>query len=245
MASLSGSTAFLDIYIGDETLFNESQASYEATVKLLLTHAAVYGLPSTPEELSEEQRGILEEINQSDKLSLCFNKPPPLLAGRLIIDLDSAHGLSKTRTNFLMLCTGEKGFSKNAPTKKLHYLGCPIHRVEKGFVAQGGDVTRGDGSGGESIFGPKFNDDKAGLKIKPSFGSVAMANSGKNSNSSQFFIVLTEDSAKLSKLAGKYVVFGQVRLDTDSRNVLEMLEGAGTADGRPSQKIWVGDCGIL
>ena len=66
--------------------------------------------------------------------------------------LDSAPGLAKTRANFLALCTGEKGSCKNAPNKKLWYEGTPVHRIVKDFVAQGGDVTRGDGSGGEVRF---------------------------------------------------------------------------------------------
>lgn len=78
-----------------------------------------------------------------------FNPPTPLLAGRLTFELDSSPGLSKTTTNFTALCTGEKGTCKNAPKKNLYYLDCPIHRIEPGFIAQGGDVTRGDGSGGE------------------------------------------------------------------------------------------------
>lgn len=78
-----------------------------------------------------------------------FTPPNPLLVGRLVFELDDTMGLSKTTANFLALCTGEKGMCKNAPNKKLHYLGCPVHRIVKGFVAQGGDVTRGDGSGGE------------------------------------------------------------------------------------------------
>ena len=69
--------------------------------------------------------------------------------GRLVFKLDPAQGLAKTRANFVALCTGEKGACKHAPNKKLHYLECPLHRIVKGFVAQGGDVTRGDGSGGE------------------------------------------------------------------------------------------------
>ena len=80
---------------------------------------------------------------------MLFAGPKPLLAGRLIFDLDAADGLSKTVKNFTALCTGEKGTCKKARNKKLHYLGCPIHRIVKGFVAQGGDITRGDGSGGE------------------------------------------------------------------------------------------------
>ena len=80
---------------------------------------------------------------------MLFTAPKPLLAGRMIFDLDPANGLSRTVNNFVALCTGEKGMCKNARNKKLHYLGCSIHRIVKGFVAQGGDITRGDGSGGE------------------------------------------------------------------------------------------------
>ena len=78
-----------------------------------------------------------------------FTPPEPLLAGRILIELDASPGLTKSRANFLALCTGEKGMCKGAPNKKLHYLNCLIHRVVKDFVAQGGDITRGDGSGGE------------------------------------------------------------------------------------------------
>ncbi len=78
-----------------------------------------------------------------------FSPPQPLCAGRLVFSLVSSPGLAKTGGNFVALCTGEKGPCKNAPNKKLHYLDCPVHRIVKGFVEQGGDVTRGDGSGGE------------------------------------------------------------------------------------------------
>ena len=89
-------------------------------------------------------------------LGMLFTRPEPLLAGRLVFDLDPANGLSKTVKNFAALCTGEKGTCKNARNKSLHYLGCPMHRIVSGFVAQGGDITRGDGSGGEvrSSLGP-------------------------------------------------------------------------------------------
>ena len=190
-----------------------------------------------------------------------FEPPPPLLAGKLVFELDPSPGLAKTRANFIALCTGEKGMCKNAPNKKLHYLDCPIHRIVKDFVAQGGDVTRGDGSGGEaspfrtggtphvcldvrgwqSIYGGKFNDEKEGLKKKLARGSLAMANSGKNTNSSQFFVVLTEDASKLAKMQGKYVVFGALKEGFD---VLSQLDGVGSADGKPCQNVWIGGCGL-
>ncbi|OSD00533.1 hypothetical protein PYCCODRAFT_1437399 [Trametes coccinea BRFM310] len=171
-----------------------------------------------------------------------FTPPAPLLAGRLVFELDDSHALAKTTANFLALCTGERGACKNAPNKKLYYLGCPVHRIVKGFVAQGGDVTRGDGSGGESIYGGKFNDDKAGLKKKARRGSLAMANSGKNTNSSQFFVVLTDDETKLAKISGKYVIFGELQ---EGWEVLDRLDAVASADGKPMMPVWIGGCGKL
>ncbi|KAI0341453.1 hypothetical protein BDW22DRAFT_1359016 [Trametopsis cervina] len=170
-----------------------------------------------------------------------FAEPEPLCVGRLVFSLSSSPGLAKTRANFLALCTGEKGNSKNAPNKRLHYMDVPVHRIVKDFVAQGGDITRGDGSGGESIYGGKFNDDKEGLKQKMQRGSLAMANSGKNTNSSQFFVLLTDDESKLSKMNGKYVTFGQVE---EGWHVLDKLnEVAGGMDGKSTQPVWIGGCG--
>lgn len=95
----------------------------------------------------------------------------------------------------------------------------------------------------QSIYGGKFNDDKAGLKIKFKKGSLAMANSGKNTNSSQFFVVLTDDESQLAKLDGKYVHFGQLR---DGWEVLDVLNGVGGGtDGKPTEPAWVGGCGLL
>jgi cyclophilin family peptidyl-prolyl cis-trans isomerase len=187
-----------------------------------------------------------------------FEQPAPLLAGRLVFALTKSAGLAKTVTNFLSLCTGEKGMCKGARNKKLHYLDVPVHRVMQGFVAQGGDVTRGDGSGGEvclkmlpkelffarisyqrpqSIYGGKFNDEKEGLKVPITKGTLAMANSGKNTNSSQFFVVLTDDTAKLAKLTGKYVAFGNL---VEGWDTLGRLDEVGNEDGKPTKPVWIG-----
>jgi len=237
----SATTAYLDIYIGHREEYDKEEERYEKTGEVVKKSATIYGFPEEPEKLSTEQQEILKEVNKS--FELLFAKPKPLLAGRLTFELDPANGLSKTVKNFVGLCTGERGVCKNARDKKLHYLGCPIHRIVSGFVAQGGDVTRGDGSGGESIYGGKFNDDKTGLKAKFKKGSLAMANSGKNTNSSQFFVVLTDDETKLAKLDGKYVLFGQLRGGWEALDALDTI-GGGT-DGKPAQPAWVGGCGIL
>ncbi|CAE6383638.1 hypothetical protein RSOLAG22IIIB_09248 [Rhizoctonia solani] len=236
-------TPFLDIFSGDKVQFGFDSEAYATTATLLTSKAATYGLPSTPEELDEEQQGILNDL--SGGVILRFQRPQPLRIGRLVFDLDTSAGMVKTCTNFISLCKGDKGMCKSAPNKPLHYKGTSIHRIAKDFVAQGGDVTRNDGTGGESIYGGKFADAKEGLKAKPEFGSLAMANSGKNSNTSQFFLVLTDDPAKLAKISGKYVVFGKVKSTGEGKQILQQLACLAGADERPLQPVWIESCGVL
>ena len=142
---------------------------------------------------------------------------------------------------------------KKAPKKPLHYLESPIHRIVKGWIAQTGDITRFDGSGGESIYGGKFNDEKEGLKRSFQKGSVAMANSGKNSNTSQFFICLSNDTEKMAKmLNGKYVVFGKVVEEYNSKGekvansvVLDAIDIFGSDSGEPIRKLFISKCDVM
>jgi len=92
-----------------------------------------------------------------------------------------------------------------------------------------------------SIYGGKFNDEKDGLKIKMRRGTLAMANSGKNTNSSQFFIVLTDDEMQLAKLNGKYVAFGELKAGFEVLDKLNQV--AGDVDGKPNVPVWIGGCG--
>lgn len=103
-------------------------------------------------------------------------------------------------------------------------------------------MTRDDGSGGDSIYpAGKFNDEKAGLAYRfDGRGVVAMANSGKNSNTSQFFVTLTDDVAKLEKLNGKYVVFGRVVEGMEVLDEINRIEVKGEA---PLVDIIVVGCG--
>ncbi len=109
--------------------------------------------------------------------------------GRILIKLDK-HETPLTAENFRALCTGEKGISP-VTNKPLHYKGSKIHSIIPGYVIQGGDIAKGDGTGMVSIYGEKFDDEN--FKLKHGLGSLSMANNPDvpNSNGCQFFICLT------------------------------------------------------
>ncbi|CAL1137339.1 unnamed protein product [Cladocopium goreaui] len=96
----------------------------------------------------------------------------------------------KTVENFRCLCTGEKGIGKLG--RPLHYKECPIHRIMPGLICQGGDFVNGNGSGGESIYGTAFADEfERGVVLHSKPMLLSMANTGPDTNGSQFFITLS------------------------------------------------------
>jgi len=141
----------------------------------------------------------------------------------------------KTAENFRKLCTGEAGVnSKGVP---LCYKGSKFHRVIPSFMLQGGDFTLGDGRGGESIYGARFQDENFQLKHDRPF-LLSMANAGPNTNGSQFFIT----TVPTPWLDGLHVVFGEV---SKGKELVKAIEELGSRSGAVKKPVVIADSGVL
>ncbi|KAJ3363083.1 hypothetical protein GGF31_001258 [Allomyces arbusculus] len=239
---------FFEFSSGNVDEHQAEVAAYDNTAAFLRAKGAIYGLPpsTAPADLTDEQQELLLSVwdgerEFSAKGAPRLQIPTPLVLGRVVVQLYDRKDAPKAYDNIVALCTGSKGMSKAVKTAALHYKDVPMHRIVSGFVAQGGDVTRKDGSGGDSIYNGKFNDEKGGLRKGWKRGTLAMANSGKNSNTSQFFFCLSDDAVKYAKLEGKHVVLGET---VEGLDVLTALDALGSASGTPTTKVWISDCGV-
>lgn len=224
-----------------------------------------------PELLSNDHEWkdkISDSDNRGDRIAI----RPPACGNRIILHLDwdtapmACENFATLCSNgggdrsFLWATTANNDESNNSTTtiknrekkippapvgdsgKPLTYRGSKIHRAIAGFILQGGDFVFGNGSGGESIFGKKFKDERAGLLRKHSSrGILSMGNSGKNSNTSQFFITL----APAPQCDGKHVVFGKV---ISGFEILDYIEEMVKADGKGVEilkdDIRITECGV-
>ncbi|XP_065597117.1 ranBP2-like and GRIP domain-containing protein 4 isoform X1 [Cyrtonyx montezumae] len=183
------------------------------------------------QSLSELQKGHLSlaaELSTDTNPVVYFNvsaNDEPL--GRITMELFS-NIVPRTAENFRALCTGEKGFGFKNTT---------FHRIVSDFICQGGDITNHDGTGGRSIYGEAFEDENFEVKHTGP-GLLSMANKGRDTNNSQFFITLK----KAEHLDFKHVVFGFVK---DGMDVVKKIESFGSPKGLVNGRVVITDCGQI
>ncbi|XP_045836301.1 E3 SUMO-protein ligase RanBP2 isoform X2 [Meles meles] len=167
---------------------------------------------------------LSKETNPVVFFDVCADDEP---LGRITMELLSDI-VPQTAENFRALCTGEKGFG---------FKNSIFHRVIPDFVCQGGDITKHDGTGGRSIYGDKFEDENFAVKHTGP-GLLSMANRGRDTNNSQFFITLK----KAEHLDFKHVVFGFVK---DGMDTVKKIESFGSPKGSVSRRISITECGQI
>jgi len=203
---------------------NETQKSQSKLFKKFIKTNVYDDMPNPNLKLD-----IATEVNPNNPIvffDISVNQSEKRIEMELFADK-----VPKTAENFRALCTGEKG-------GKLHYKGSIFHRVIKGFMMQGGDFENANGTGGQSIYGSKFDDENF-IFTHTREGLLSMANSGKDTNGSQFFITFKE----ANHLDGKHVVFGRVIKGMEVVKEVENVETGG--EDKPAVEVKIIDCGEI
>ncbi|GMH95487.1 hypothetical protein TrVE_jg9155 [Triparma verrucosa] len=192
----------------------------------------------SPTGLSSPQSTITHRVY----LDVQINNQPPQ---RIILGL-YGDSCPKTVQNYLALCTTgvDVPSTVDSPLNTSQgstrsYKNTPLHRIIPSFMLQGGDITSGNGFGGYSVHGSKFDDENFDF-YHHGGGVLSMANAGKNTNSSQFFVTFGTQSG----LDGKHTVFGVVDGE-ESWEVCRFIERYGSGSGNVKGKIVIKDCGVL
>ncbi|KAF9158847.1 Peptidyl-prolyl cis-trans isomerase cyp40 [Actinomortierella ambigua] len=266
MAATKDTLVYLNIEIGDQELKAQALDMYNRGRAFFETHGALYGYAGRNlEDLDVEDRQNLQDIYDSNPVltkggQILLSPPAPLPGGRLVIRLDT-EGCPKTSDNFLAFA--ESRFA--AQVKGATYMNTQLFRLVPNHIIQGGDFTKNDGSGGHSIYptidNPRpFADERNGLK-KNKFvkrGILAMANRGKNTNGSQFFLTIGEGTRWSKTLDGNYVAFGEVLEDEADKasagqdnvwNGIQLLDQLNKVptdeEERPIRAVTIVGCGRL
>ncbi|WWC61729.1 uncharacterized protein I303_104314 [Kwoniella dejecticola CBS 10117] len=237
-------TGWMSIGHGDIEAYKTKLLQWDHHQETLEKNYETYGLPSNLEELDDEQIGILQELvehsaggSSTMAMGKVTNIKPlsPIFEQKLLIDLYT-EDCPITCESFIALLKGGRK-SKVVAGKELVYRNSIFHRLVRDFIIQGGDITRGDGTGGESIYGLKFNDEKNGLKKKFEYGTLGMASgSSKNSNSSQFFICLipplSPPNCNSNSKSGSGSGAGSAQKDQDAKKAKEREKQLNKLNGK-------------
>ncbi|KAF1981435.1 hypothetical protein K402DRAFT_364726 [Aulographum hederae CBS 113979] len=223
---------FFDIILGGET-FHSSITSFctLCTPDCYPGYALVQGRSISPSRATHHLRATKFKFKCSIQAAPDSSAGEPL--GRVKMEL-FADVVPRTAENFRQFCTGE---TKNPLGIPQGYKGCKFHRVIPGFMIQGGDFLKGNGTGSLSIYGSAFADENFQLSHDEPF-LLSMANSGPNSNGCQFFITV----APTAHLNNKHVVFGKV---VDGFQVVKMIENTRVANEKPIQDVVISECGEM